>query len=228
MTDRADILVFDVNETLLDITHLDPLFARLFGDARARELWFAQMILYSNAISLAGDYAPFGSLGAGALRMLGEIRGVAVTDDDLDELKERMTTMPACPDVKPALTRLRDAGVRMVTLTNSAPSGSPTPMERAGIADLFEAHYNVDPVRAFKPAPATYAIVTEALDVPPSRLCLVAAHLWDTLGMQAFGGESAFITRPGNALLPSDGVRTPTYTAPDLGDFADQWLAARN
>ena len=228
MTDRADILVFDVNETLLDITHLDPLFARLFGDAQARHLWFAEMVLYSNAITLAGDYAPFGSLGAGALRMLGEIRGVDVTGADLAELKERMTTMPACPDVTPALIRLRDAGVRMVTLTNSAPSGSPTPMERAGIAELFESHHNVDPVRAFKPAPATYRIVTEALDVSPARLCLVAAHLWDTLGMQAMGGEGAFITRPGNALLPSEGVRTPTWTARDLEDFADQWLAARN
>jgi 2-haloacid dehalogenase len=33
-------LVFDVNETLLDVAALDPLFERLFGDSRARVEWF--------------------------------------------------------------------------------------------------------------------------------------------------------------------------------------------
>ena len=225
MTDRADILVFDVNETLLDITTLDPLFDRLFGGGRARALWFAQMILYSNAVTLAGAYAPFSDLARGALKMLGDIEDVTIADADADDLVHLLTHMPACPDVVPALTRLRDAGVRMVTLTNSPPSDSPTPMERAGIAEFFEAHLSVHEVRRFKPAPETYRLVCDRLDVAPARLCLVAAHLWDTLGMQALGGEGAFITRPGNALLPSKAVAVPTHTAPDLGAFADLWLA---
>jgi 2-haloacid dehalogenase len=38
------VQVFDVNETLLDLAGLDPLFERVFGDAGIRQVWFAQLI----------------------------------------------------------------------------------------------------------------------------------------------------------------------------------------
>jgi 2-haloacid dehalogenase len=37
----ARVIVFDVNETLLDPRALAPPFARVFGDAGARRDWFA-------------------------------------------------------------------------------------------------------------------------------------------------------------------------------------------
>ena len=59
------IIVFDVNETLLDLTTLEPLFERLFGKASMMREWFAQLILYSEALTLSGIYVPFGDLAAG-------------------------------------------------------------------------------------------------------------------------------------------------------------------
>jgi 2-haloacid dehalogenase len=53
------ICVFDVNETLLDIEFIAPLFHRLFGDAKVLREWFAQLILYSNVITLSGSYTTF-------------------------------------------------------------------------------------------------------------------------------------------------------------------------
>ena len=38
------VLVFDVNETLLDLTALDPEFERAFGTASARVQWFQAML----------------------------------------------------------------------------------------------------------------------------------------------------------------------------------------
>ncbi|MCB5200050.1 haloacid dehalogenase type II [Loktanella sp. TSTF-M6] len=222
------ILVFDVNETLLDLTTLEPLFARLFGDPAMMRQWFAHLILYSEAMTLSGEYAPFGTLAQGTLRMMGETQGVSVGDADAAELVHLLTNMPACDDVIPALTRLQEAGVRMVTLTNSPPTDSPTPMEKAGIAHFFEAHYSVQSVGKFKPHPDCYRLVSESLDVHIASLCLVAAHLWDTMGAQGAGASGAFITRTGNAMLPSDGIAQPTYVAPDLGAFADQWLALQD
>lgn len=43
---RVSIIVFDVNETLLDITSLDPLFDRVFGNRAVLREWFAQLIIY--------------------------------------------------------------------------------------------------------------------------------------------------------------------------------------
>ena len=218
----ASIIVFDVNETLLDITTLEPLFDRVFGSRSVLREWFAQLILYSQTMTLSGLYTPFGELAAGTLRMVASIHGVTVVDNDIDELKERMSTMPAHPDVVPALTRLRDAGFRLVTLTNSAPASSPTPLERAGLDGFFERSFSVEAVRKFKPAPETYRFVAEEMSVEASALCLVACHLWDTIGAQAAGCHGALITRPHNAILPAAEVPIPDLTASQLTDLADQ------
>lgn len=220
----APILVFDVNETLLDITTLEPLFERVFGDRGVMREWFAQLILYSQTMTLSGLYTPFGQLGAGALRMLASIHGVALADDDIEELRTRMGTMPAHADVAPALGRLREAGFRLVTLTNSASGPPPTPLERAGLAGFFERGFSVEAVRRFKPAPETYRQVAAALGVETRDLCLIACHLWDTVGAQAAGCHGALVTRPGNAPLPAPDVPAPDLCAADLAGLADRIL----
>ncbi|MBX3685337.1 MAG: haloacid dehalogenase type II [Rhodocyclaceae bacterium] len=218
----VSIIVFDVNETLLDITTLEPLFDRIFGDPAVLREWFAQLILYSQTMTLSGLYTPFGALAVGTLKMLASTRGTALAEGDIDELKLRMGSMPAHPDVVAALTRLRDAGFRLVTLTNSASGPSPTPLERAGIGKFFERSFSVEAVRRFKPAPETYRHVAAEIGAESSALCLVACHLWDTVGAQAAGWRGALVTRPHNAMLPADGVPVPDLTAAELGGLAEQ------
>ncbi|MDQ6647501.1 MAG: haloacid dehalogenase type II [Pseudomonadota bacterium] len=216
----APVVVFDVNETLLDITTIEPLFVRIFSDRSVLREWFGQLIVYSQAMTLAGLYVPFGELATGTLHMVGSIHGVSITADDIDELKQRMSTMPAHPDVIPALKQLREAGLRLVTLTNSASAPPPTPLERAGIDGWFERAFSVEVVGKFKPAPETYRYVAQAMDVATADLCLVACHLWDTLGAQAAGCLGALVTRPGNAILPAAGVPEPNFVASTLTDLA--------
>jgi 2-haloacid dehalogenase len=45
------IIVFDVNETLLDLDALRPTFDRIFNDPAALRLWFANLITYSEALT---------------------------------------------------------------------------------------------------------------------------------------------------------------------------------
>lgn len=216
------VIVFDVNETLLDITTLAPLFARLFGDENMLREWFAQLVLYSQTMTLSGLYTPFGELGIGALQMSADIHQITLTEDDIDELKARMSNMPAHSDTVPALIKLREAGFRLVTLTNSAPSAAPTPLEQAGLSVFFEQSFSVEQVAMFKPAPETYELVANKLAVQTSDLCLVACHLWDTIGAQAAGCQGAFLKRPYNALLSAPNVPTPDFMATDLTTLAEQ------
>ncbi len=222
MADAPSVLVFDVNETLLDIRTLEPLFLRLFGDADVLREWFAQLVLYSQAATLSGAYRPFGVIAAGVLRMIGDTRGVEIGDADTAELKARTLAMPAHPDVKPGLERLRGAGFRLVTLTNSAPDPEVNPIDRTGIGALVERQFSVDPLRRFKPAPEVYRQVSEALALPPQAFCMVAAHAWDTLGAQALGWAGALVTRPGNAAVA--GLPEPDLAAPDLGRLAEAMI----
>lgn len=222
------IIVFDVNETLLDITALEPLFTRVFGDRRVLREWFAQLVLYSQTMTLSGLYTSFGELGVGTLQMIADIHQVTLADADIVELKKRMSNMPAHPDAAPALTRLRDAGFRLVTLTNSASGASPTPLEKAGLSHFFERTFSVETVGKFKPAPETYRLVAQELEVETSDLYLVACHLWDTIGAQAAGCRGAFLTRPGNAPLQAPGVPLPDLVASELNVLADQIILGQS
>jgi 2-haloacid dehalogenase len=226
-----DTLVFDVNETLIDLESLDPLFARLFGDPRVMREWFGQLVMYSMTVTLAGLYEDFFALGRGVLGMVAAQHGVTVTADDVDELRARMLTMPAHPEVPAALQALKDAGFRLVTLTNSPPNPHGTrqsPLENAGLAGYFERQLSVHPARAFKPSPLVYRLVSDALAVPLARCCMVAAHVWDTIGAQAAGMSGALLTRPGNALLDVPGLPQPSFVAPDLARLAKMLIAARS
>jgi 2-haloacid dehalogenase len=218
------ICVFDVNETLIDIEFIAPLFQRLFGDRKVMREWFGQLILYSEAITLSGPYTTFFSLAQGVLKMLGSIYSVSVQHADIEELRMRMLTMPAHPDVPAGLKQLKDAGFRLVTLSNSPPDPQTSPLKQAGIDGWFEKSFSVDRVRRFKPAPQVYHMVAQELDVPPAAICMVAAHVWDTIGAQSVGCSGALIARPGNARLPLDGLPQPQAVAPDLPGLASQLI----
>src|ERR1700722_2595991 len=102
---QRPIIGFDVNETLLDLSTISPTFDRIFEDPAAMRLWFANLITYSEALTLAGVYVPFTDIGAAVLRMLAGARGVEITDADAAELTDRFASMPPHPEVPGALRR---------------------------------------------------------------------------------------------------------------------------
>lgn len=221
------VLVFDVNETLIDIESLGPTFERLFGDAAVLRTWFGELVMYSMTLTLSGLYVDFFGLGQAVLQMIARIRGVDPTDDDRRALTEAMRTMPAHPDAATGLERLQADGYRLVTLTNSPHRpNAPSPLDNAGLSQYFEQQFSVDPAGVFKPSTHLYRRVAYDLGVPMSECMMVAAHAWDTIGAQSAGMHGALITRPGNAPLTAPGVPDPTLIAADLHDLATQMKAA--
>jgi len=186
MTARP-LIVFDVNETLLDLETMEPTFQRIFGEKSAMRLWFANLILYSAALTVAGCYVPFTDIGSAVMKMLADTRGIKIGDKDKEELTEKFSTMPSHPEVPAALRKLRNAGFRLFTLTDNLLEVQTRQLEHCGIADLFERRFSADGVKHHKPSREAYAYVENELGVEPSQLCLVACHTWDTLGAVAAG-----------------------------------------
>lgn len=216
---RRRVLVFDVNETMLDITALEPHFARAFGESQVLREWFSTLLLYSNVVTLAGPYADFGTVAGAALDMVAEARGVRLASEDRNRILAGTRSLPAHQDVRPALERLRKDGFRLVTLTNSAPAVVDQQLKNAGLADVFERSFSVDTVKRFKPAPEPYHHVAQEMGVGVGDLRMVAAHAWDVLGALQAGCVAAFIARPGKVLFPL-GPR-PDIVAPDFQSVAD-------
>jgi 2-haloacid dehalogenase len=87
------LIVFDVNETLLDLTTMEPTFKRIFRDKGAMRFWFANFIMYSAALTVAGCYVPFTDIGSAVMKMLADTRGIRIEDGDEKELVEKFSTM---------------------------------------------------------------------------------------------------------------------------------------
>jgi 2-haloacid dehalogenase len=218
------VIVCDVNETLLDLHALEPQFTDAFGDAHVLEEWFANVLLYSEVVTIAGPYVDFASVGGATLDMMARGRGILLSADQKSGILQGMLRLPAHPDVEGALQMLRDAGLRLVTLTNSAPAAVQQQLTNSGLSRYFERAFSVDAVRRFKPAPEVYASVADALATPVGELRLVAAHAWDIWGALRAGYAAAFVSRPGKALCPL--APKPDIVGRDLLDVARQIIAA--
>jgi len=157
------IIVCDVTETLLDVRALEPHFKQVFGDGRVLQEWFGTVLLYSEVATLAGPYSDFASIGGAALDMTAAGRGVTLAPADRARILQGMLTLPAHPDVRDGLQTMRDAGLRLVTLTNSSQAAVQQQLENAGLATFFEQSFSVDAVRRFKPAAEAYRFVADSL-----------------------------------------------------------------
>lgn len=219
----SQVYVFDVNETLLDLSPLDPFFTETFGEISARREWFAQMLQLAFVSTITSDYRDFGALGAAALEMLASRHGIALPKERRTTLLGGLRQLPPHSEVPSSLQRLHEAGLRLVSLTNSTAVVSQAQLGYAGLDHYFERQFSADTVRRLKPAPEPYQMVAQELGVSLASLCLVAAHTWDIAGARKAGCSTAFLARPGMVLDPS--APPPDMVGANLSDLADQVLA---
>ena len=218
----ARVIVFDVNETLLDLRALDPVFAHLFGDAAVRQEWFGQLLQSALVATVTDAYRDFGGIGLAALEMVAARRGRSLSDDDRRSLGDGMRRLPPHPEVRESLERLRDAGLRLATLTNSTAEVGEAQLTNAGLRDLFAQTLSADAVKRLKPAPEPYRMAAERHGVPIGNVRLVAAHAWDVAGALRAGCAAAFVARPGKVLDPL--APPPDIVGADLREVTDRIL----
>jgi len=208
-TANRHVLVFDVNETLLDLRALAAPFENVFGDGAIFSQWFAQVIQSALLTVVTGPYQDFAQVGRSALDMLAERRGLVLDDEQRNLILGTMRTLPPHPDVIPALEILKDAGFRMAALTNSPPQLAEAQLMHAELTPFMERIMSVDAVQSLKPAAKVYEYAAEQLGIKPAKMRLIAAHSWDVAGAMRAGCAAGFVARPGMVL-------EPLFPAPDI------------
>jgi 2-haloacid dehalogenase len=220
----AHVCVFDVNETLLDLAALDPIFQRLFGDAALRKAWFTQMLQSALVATVTNTYTNFGATGVAALEMIAARQQVALTEEDRQQLRDGMQHLPPHPEVKSSLEKLRAAGLHLAALTNSTQQVAEAQLSNAGLTTYFELILSADSVKRLKPAPEPYRMAAQQLGVDIKDIRLIAAHSWDVAGALRAGCAAAFVARPGMVLDPL--VERPDVVGDDLEEVAELILAS--
>lgn len=226
MTARPEVCVLDVNETLSDMAPLATRFEAV-GLAGQHEAWFASVLRDGFALSLVGRNPVFADVGSALLRQRLTAHGVgapaaddAAVDEAVAHVLGGFADLPLHPDVEPGLRRLREAGVRLVPLTNGATGMSDRLFEAAGLLGLLDDRLSVEDVGPWKPHPAPYAYALERCGVGASLALMVAVHPWDLQGARAAGLRTAWIAR-GAGQWPTCFDR-PELVASGLDDLAEQ------
>ena len=222
----ARVCVFDVNETLLNLGALDSHFERIFGDASVRRAWFGQVLQSALVATVTGAYSDFGTIGGAALEMTAERQGVPLSGEDKRLIVGGMRELPPHPEVADSLSRLREAGIRLATLTNNTQQVAEAQLQNSGLRDYFEQALSADAVKRLKPAPEPYRMAAQSLGVEVGEIRLVAAHAWDVAGALRVGCAAAFVSRPGMVLDPL--VERPDVVGGDLREVADRILESES
>lgn len=223
-TPNKPTLFFDVNETLLDLSPLKERITEVLGGNKDLvPLWFTTLLQYSLVTSASGQYAPFAHIGAATLRMVAANNDITISQETARNIvTEGLRSLPAHPEVKEALTRLRDHGYTLVALTNGSQEGLDAQCAYAGLTDYFDERLSVEEVGKFKPFTETYAWAAHRMGVKPGECMLVAAHGWDVAGARWAGWRAAFVSRPGQQVYPL--APTTEIEGRDLREVADVLL----
>ncbi len=218
----ARVLVFDVNETLLDLGGLREPFASAFGDASAMGEWFARLLHGSLVATVTDSYEDFAAIARRALDVVAHRRGRALSPEEREAILGAMRALPAHPEVPGALARLRSAGFPLAALTNSPPAMARAQLAHAGLLELVDEVLSVEAARRYKPAPEPYRMAAERLGVAPGEMRMVAAHDWDVWGAMRAGCAAAYVARGGTPFLLGE---PPQIVGADLAEVAEAIVA---
>jgi len=111
--------------------------------------------------------------------------------------------LEAWPDVLPALRLLKEAGVRLVFLSNMTRRLLEAGIRNSALEGLFEEVLSTDQIKAYKPEPRAYQMGIDALGLKPESILFAAFAGWDVAGAKWFGYPTFWVNRlnsPGEEL----------------------------
>lgn len=215
---KPAVILFDVNETLMDMTPLQKKINSLLASKRGFRIWFGLLLQYSLVDNCTNTYHDFSTIADSAIDMAAKALQAKVDENKKKEALALIKQLPSHPDVKKGLALLKEAGFRLATLTNSPMTTLTAQLGFSGLTDYFEATLSIGAVEKYKPSPEAYQYAASTLGVDLKDIVMVAAHGWDITGAIHAGMKSAFIERKGQSLYPL--TAKPNYIGKDLIEIA--------
>jgi 2-haloacid dehalogenase len=211
-------VVFDVNETLSDLTPLGKKFSELGVPDWLGPYWFASTLREGIALAAGGELRTFAEIGTDTAARLLRRHGVRWADVRAGEVLDGFLELPVHPDVHDGVAALRAAGLRLVTLSNGAAAVAERLLGDHGLREQFDRVLSVEDAGIWKPAPAAYTYALRTCGIDASEAVMVAVHPWDLHGAARTGMATAWLNRTGE---PWPGHLTPpTFTVRALPELA--------
>ena len=214
-------VIFDAYGTLFDVYSVALLAEQLFPGhgERLSLLWRDKQIEYTRLTSMSGRYRPFWELTRAGLRYAALRLGLALDAGAEDQLMNQYLHLSSFPENREVLAELKARGIRAGILSNGDPEMLGVAVKNAGLQPFLAHVLSVDGARKYKTDPATYALGTQAFDLPARQILFVSSNCWDAIGATWFGYTTLWVNR---SSLPLEQLDTsPTRTGTSLRDVLD-------
>jgi 2-haloacid dehalogenase len=166
---------------------------------------------------IQGRYQRYETILAQSLRLWCEGRGYSWNDEWGRDLVRSMRSWQPFHDTKPALTRVREAGIKLVIISNTDRDIIAHSLKHLEVP--FDDVITAEDCGIYKPSPIVFEKALERIDQPPDRILHVAfGFKYDIGPAQALGFKGAWINRNAE---PRPGPHVPAYEWRDLWGLAD-------
>jgi 2-haloacid dehalogenase len=215
---RPTAAVFEVFETIFPLEQLRPRLASL-GLAAELDLFFTRTLRDALALDASGTFVPFPQIASGALEVLAAQRGLSPDRAAVEAVLEGLHTLDPHPDVRPAMERLRKAGIAVATLSNGGADATRRLLERSGLLPLVSHAMGADEVRRYEPTPELYLHASKTLGLPPERVAMISVQAWGLEGARRAGLVTAWAARLEKRYHPA--MQRPDVSGADLVAVAE-------
>ena len=224
VTGKGTDFALDVYGTIIDPFGVRQHLERLIGDSAEAfaTLWREKQLEYSFRRALMRSYEPFSTCTRQALIYCSKAFGVQISPQAERQLLEQYTRLPAYPDAKPAIEKLKLKVRKLVAFSNGEEKVVRELLANGGMSHSFDAIISVDEVRSFKPDPRVYQFLATRLEQDLSAIWLVSSNPFDVIGAKNAGLRAAWIKRRATAVFDPWEDIEPDLIARDLLDFAEQ------
>lgn len=199
---KPQIIVFDIYETMFDMTDMERKINAVTDSKRGYTIWFGLFSQYCFADNSLDTYHDFISIAKASLQMAGYQLSRPVSNAEAEDVMGLLQHLPIHEDVQESLSQLNDKGYRIAALTNVPEKIVCERMEITGLISYFENVLSAETVKKYKPEKIVYQWASEKLMADPGQMLMVTAHGWDIAGAANAGMKTAFLKRGRQSLFP--------------------------
>ena len=213
------LVLFNADSVVPEVERVFPGKGREFTN-----LWRTRQFEYTWLRSLTGHYVDFFAITDDALIYTAAAMKLELTSASRRSLQNAWLRLAPWPDAADTLRRLKEAGLRVITISNFSPRMLRSNTENAGMSGLFDALISTDTNRTYKPDPLAYRLGVDRLQLKKEEILFVAFGGWDAAGARAFGYPTFWVNRF-NQPFEELGIR-PDWTSTTLDGLLKFVLAA--
>jgi len=183
-------VLFNPDSVVSAVDRVFPGKGRAFTD-----VWRTRQFEYAWLRSIAGRYVDFSKLTEDAMLYAAKAVQVEPTASQQHELTDAYLHLTPWPDTADALRRLRESGVRIITIANFSPSMLQANADHAGLTTFFDDLISTDANHTYKPDPRAYQLGVDRLRLAKEHIVFAAFGGWDAAGAKSFGYPTVWVNR---------------------------------